>query len=153
MTTSAGQRSSTSDSGAMLPRLLLIFSSPSSSISLCIQMRAIAPVAGPLRLGDLVLVVREDEVDAAPVDREAVPQGRLGHRRALDVPARAPGAPGGVPGRVLAVLVPLPEGEVEGRLLPRARARRRSSRRACGPTGARSPGSARRGSRRRPSAA
>ncbi len=47
MTTSAGQRSSTSASGAMLPTLLLIFSSPSSSISLCIQMEAMRPPCAP----------------------------------------------------------------------------------------------------------
>src|SRR5262245_63740842 len=46
---------------------------------------------GRARLGDLVLVVREDEVDAAAVDIEGLTEMGVSHRRALDMPARAPG--------------------------------------------------------------
>jgi hypothetical protein len=42
---------------------------------------------GALRLRDLVLVVRKDEVLAAGVDVERRAQVRDGHGRALDVPA------------------------------------------------------------------
>ena len=47
-----------------------------------------------LGLGDLVLVVREDEVDAAGVDVEARAQVAHAHRGALDVPA-GPARPDG----------------------------------------------------------
>src|ERR1700737_621497 len=40
-----------------------------------------------LRLCDLVLVVRKDEVDSTAVDVERVAEVVLAHRRALDVPA------------------------------------------------------------------
>ena len=53
----------------MFPTDLAIFSPSSSSIPLCIQMRA-SGAAGRPRLGGLVLVVREDEVDATAVDVE-----------------------------------------------------------------------------------
>src|SRR5260370_18747128 len=43
-------------------------------------------------LGDLVLVVREDEVEPAAMDVEGLAEMRLGHRRAFDVPTR-PAAP------------------------------------------------------------
>src|SRR4029450_11495124 len=76
--------------------------------------------AGAARLGDLVLVVWEDEVEAAAVDLEDGPEMLLGHRGALDVPARPPGPPRRVPQRVLALLVPLPEREVARVLLQRA---------------------------------
>ena len=69
------------------------------------------------RLRRLVLVVREDEVDAAAVDVELDAQQRLGHRRALDVPARPARAPRRVPGGVLALLGRLPEREIERILL------------------------------------
>src|SRR5262245_33624515 len=42
------------------------------------------------RLGDLVLVVREDEVDAATVNVESLAEMGPRHRRALDMPARTP---------------------------------------------------------------
>src|SRR5579863_6103457 len=48
-------------------------------------------------LGDLVLVVREDEVEAAAVDVEGLAQGLLAHRRALDVPARPAAPPRALP--------------------------------------------------------
>ena len=73
------------------------------------------------RLRELVLVVREDEIEAAAVDLERVAEGVLGHRRALDVPAGAAAAPRRVPCGVLARLVRLPEREVAGILLERIR--------------------------------
>src|SRR5215211_7219988 len=75
------------------------------------------PAARGLRLGDLVLVVREDEVRAAAVDLEVDAEDRLGHGRALDVPARPTLAPRGVPPGVFALLAPLPQREVLRRLL------------------------------------
>ena len=46
---------------------------------------------GAARLSDLILVVREDEVDPAPVNVEHLAEMRRGHGRALDVPAGASG--------------------------------------------------------------
>jgi hypothetical protein len=66
-------------------------------------------------------VVREDEVDAAPVDFEDRAEVLLGHRRALDVPAGPAETPRRLPERVLALLVTLPEGEVPRILLELAR--------------------------------
>ena len=68
--------------------------------------------AGGLGLGDLVLVMGEDEVRAAAVDLEVGAEDRLRHRRALDVPARPALAPRRRPGGVLALLARLPEREV-----------------------------------------
>ncbi len=51
------------------------------------------------------------------MDLEAHAQQLLGHRRALDVPARATPAPGRVPRRVLPLLLGLPEREVQRVLL------------------------------------
>ena len=65
-----------------------------------------------LRLRDLVLVVREDEVGAAAVDVERLAEVAVRHRRALDVPARAARAPRALPER-LAGLGRLPQREVE----------------------------------------
>src|SRR5689334_4947219 len=56
--------------------------------------------------------MREDEIKSAAVDLEGRPEVLLGHRRALDVPARPAAPPRRVPPRVLALLVPLPEREV-----------------------------------------
>ena len=66
---------------------------------------------GRLRLGDLVLVVREDEVDAAGVDVEGRTQVAHAHGRALDVPARPALADRGRPAG-LARLGALPDREV-----------------------------------------
>src|SRR5581483_8996410 len=75
-----------------------------------------------MRLRNLVLVMREDEVEPAAVDLERGPEDLLGHHRALDVPARTAVAPGRVPPRVLGRgLVRLPEREVARILLERAR--------------------------------
>src|SRR3546814_8578424 len=40
-------------------------------------------------LGDLILMMRKDEVEAAGVDVDRLAQMRLDHRRAFDVPAGA----------------------------------------------------------------
>jgi hypothetical protein len=52
-----------------------------------------AVAKGALRLGDLVLVVRELQVDPAGVDVESLSQVLQAHRRALDVPAGEAVAP------------------------------------------------------------
>jgi len=75
---------------------------------------------GALGLGDLVFVVREDQVLAAAVNVEGLAQEVGAHDGALDVPARPPPAPGAVPPG-LPFLARLPEGEVEGVLLLLAR--------------------------------
>src|SRR5262249_61218288 len=64
-----------------------------------------------LALASLVLVVGEEEVLPAAVQVDGVAEGCLHHRRALNMPARPPGAPRAVPGR-LARLGALPEGEI-----------------------------------------
>src|SRR5712692_8951326 len=73
-----------------------------------------------LRLRDLILVVGEHQVDAARVDIERLPEVMLAHRRAFDVPARAPESKGRIP-RCAQLLVAglrlLPQGEVAHRLL------------------------------------
>src|SRR4029077_15211412 len=67
-------------------------------------------------LGDLVLVVGEDQVGAAAVDVERLAEIAVRHRRALDVPAGAARAPRAGPRR-LARLWGLPRREVERALL------------------------------------
>ena len=71
-------------------------------------------VPGRARLGLLVLVVGEAQVDAAAVDVEGAAEVLLRHRRALDVPAGpAPSPRRGPRGRRrLGLLVALPQGEV-----------------------------------------
>ena len=68
-------------------------------------------VARGLGLGDLVLVVREDQIHAAGVDVELGAEVRLAHRDALGVPAGAARAPRRRPRR-LAGLRALPQREV-----------------------------------------
>ena len=69
--------------------------------------------AAPLR--DLVLVVREDVVDAACVDLEALAEIGHGHGRALQVPAGEALAPAlGRPLEKSPLLRVLPQGEVGG---------------------------------------
>ena len=81
------------------------------------QVRAMQPGAherlagGRLRLRDLVLVVRKDEVDPARVDVERGAEVGHAHRGALDVPAGTTRADRRVPRR-LAGLGALPQGEV-----------------------------------------
>ena len=76
---------------------------------------------GALGLGDLVLVVREHEVLAAGVEVDVFAEELGGHGGALDVPAGAAGAEGGLPvaleGAVGGGLDRLPEGEVAGGVL------------------------------------
>jgi hypothetical protein len=74
------------------------------------------PTGVGLRLRDLVLVVREDQVGAAAMDVESLAQVALRHGRALEVPAGSPRAPRAVPRR-LARLGSLPEREVVNVLL------------------------------------
>ena len=64
-----------------------------------------------LRLGDLILMVREDQVLAAGVDVNRLAKILAAHDRALDVPARASFAPGGLPVG-LPFLLRLPENEI-----------------------------------------
>ncbi len=71
---------------------------------------------GATRLGDLVLVVREDQVVAAAVDVDRRAQIGLDHGRAFQVPARPARAPGRGPFR-LARLGGLPQHEVGGMAL------------------------------------
>src|SRR5207248_4683966 len=66
-----------------------------------------------LGLGQLVLVVRELEVEAAAVNVERFAKELHAHGRALDVPARPSRPPRAVP-FWLARLGPFPEGEVAG---------------------------------------
>ena len=77
-----------------LPSDLDIFSPPK------LQHAIVDPVAGEfhpgirLGLGDLVFVVREDQVIAAAVDIDLLAEFGQVHGRALDVPAGASLAPG-----------------------------------------------------------
>src|SRR5665213_421465 len=80
------------------------------------QLRQLLP-ARRAGLGGLVLVVGKHQIRAAAVDVEADAEQTLGHRRALDVPARAPLPPGSIPPGVLALLPSLPQREVERILL------------------------------------
>ena len=66
------------------------------------------------RLRDLVLVVREDVVDAAGMDVEPLAEVFEGHRRALDVPAREALAPAGRPLERALLAGGLPQREVGG---------------------------------------
>src|SRR5690606_37653956 len=68
---------------------------------------------GRFALRDLVLVVREDEVEAAAMKIEGLAEVLHRHRGALDVPSGATAAEGAVPGRAL-VLAALPQDEVGG---------------------------------------
>ena len=66
---------------------------------------------GALGLGDLILVVREDEVKAAGVDVDGRAEVFVDHSRALDMPAGTSLAPAGIPVR-LAFFFRLPEYEI-----------------------------------------
>ncbi len=54
---------------------------------------------GATALRDFVLVMREHQIDPAAVNIEGLPQILLAHRRAFDMPARAPVAPRAFPAR------------------------------------------------------
>ena len=81
-----------------------------------VQPEAGEAVPGGRRLGQLVLVVREPQVQAAAVDVELGAEVLRGHGRALQVPSGAAGPPGRLPhgGGGLAGLGALPQGEVAG---------------------------------------
>src|SRR5262249_53720298 len=79
------------------------------------------PTRDALALGDLVFVVREDQVAPAAVDVDLLAEVSADHRRALDVPAGPARAPRARPRR-LAGAVALPEREVS-RVLLRTRVR------------------------------
>ena len=90
--------SSSSSGVTTLPRLFDIFSLAE------IDEAVVHPVArerraavGAAALRDLILVVREDEVDAAAVDVDGLAQMRADHRRTFDVPAGPAAAPRRVP--------------------------------------------------------
>ena len=104
----------------MFPTDFAIFSSSSSSIPLCAQMRANSRPA-PRDWASSFSWCGKAEVEPAAVDLEARAEVLLGHGRALDVPARPPLPPRRVPGRVLVRLVRLPEREVPLVLLEVAR--------------------------------
>jgi len=67
-------------------------------------------------LGDLVLMMGEDEVQPAAMDIEGHAQQLLRHSRALDMPAGPALAPGTVPAG-LAFLGRFPQDEIAGTLL------------------------------------
>ncbi len=69
-----------------------------------------------LALGDLILMVREDQVLPACMDIDLIAQILLRHDRTLDMPSGTPLAPGGLPVR-LPLLLRLPEHEIIGVLL------------------------------------
>ena len=71
-------------------------------------------IAGRGRLGQLVLVMRETQIQTAAVNVEARTQVLTGHRRALQVPTRAATAPRGLPrsGQRLALLIALPQRKI-----------------------------------------
>ena len=106
----------------MLPSDFDIFSASVSIIPLCIQIRA----NGRPAASDWAISFSwwgKTRSEPPPWIANDGAQLGLGHRRALDVPAGPARAPGRVPAGVLAVLVRLPEGEVERVLLERVRAR------------------------------
>ena len=69
-----------------------------------------------LGLGNLVFVMREDQVDAAAVDVKRLPEVFHAHGRALNVPAGAAHPPRAFPGR-FARFLRFPEGEIHGMAL------------------------------------
>ncbi len=101
-----------------MPSDLLIFSPPSvTTMPECAQRRA-KRLAGGDRLGPLVLVMGEGQIQAAAVEVEARTEQVQGHDDALGVPARAARSPGRVPAGLTLPGV-LPEGEVDGDALAR----------------------------------
>ncbi|MNX88160.1 hypothetical protein D3C86_1201200 [compost metagenome] len=76
-----------------------------------VRLIAMRVAVGADALGDLVLMVREDQVDAAAVDVDGQAQRLLDHGRAFDVPAGTPRAPRRRPGRLVR-LGRLPQDEV-----------------------------------------
>ncbi|MNN92260.1 hypothetical protein D3C81_2105150 [compost metagenome] len=64
---------------------------------LCTQVRQYNVRVGAGALGDLVFMVREDQVLAATMDVDGMAQVLPDHRRALHMPARSASAPGAAP--------------------------------------------------------
>src|SRR5687768_876663 len=87
-----------------------------------VEVLAVEPVADErlsgrtLALRDLVLVVREDQVDCAGVNVEGLAEEVHRHRGTLEVPSGAAFADRSLP-RWFAFLLPLPEHEIPGALL------------------------------------
>ena len=81
-----------------------------------VASEAVVVARACLRLCDLVLVMREDEIAAAAVEVERLSQILHRHRRTLDVPARTPLAPRTVPRR-LSRLRRLPQREIHRMML------------------------------------
>ena len=73
---------------------------------------------GATGLSDLILMVREDQVQPAAMDIEGFAQIALGHGRAFDMPARTPPTPWTVPARLLGARK-LPQYEIGGIALMR----------------------------------
>ena len=80
-------RWTTSLTSSEFPNDLLIFSPDVVTHALCVQYVANG-IARRVRLRDLVLVVRENQVQPAAVDVERRTQVPMRHRRALQVPTR-----------------------------------------------------------------
>src|SRR3546814_11714727 len=80
------------------------------------QARHLRGAVGAAALRDLVLVVREDEIEAAAVDVEDLAQVFHRHRGAFALPAQAAAAPGALPARLLPPS-PLPHPALSGVIL------------------------------------
>src|SRR5579884_4397078 len=79
-------------------------------------MRKGPAVMGADALRDLVLVVRENQVEPAAVNVEGLAEGALAHRRAFDVPAGTAAAPWARPAGLVGARR-LPQHEIAGVLL------------------------------------
>jgi len=88
-------------------------------VALNMEMTGVDKVVAPsirvemrLTLGNLVIVVRELEVDTAGVKVEARPKDRAAHGRTLDVPPGSAKSPRGLPPWFTFFTHPLPQGKV-----------------------------------------
>src|SRR6516165_12122455 len=69
--------------------------------------RELVAAMGADALGNLVLMVRENQIETAAMNVESLAEFGLAHRRAFDVPARSAAPPRAVPaGHVLARRLP-----------------------------------------------
>ena len=107
----AASKSSTRDDIAERLRHLLRAHVDEAVVHPVTRQRLAAMRAAALR--DLILMMREDEVEPAAVDVDRLAQMRADHRRAFDVPARPAAAPRAVPADH-ASLARLPQHEVGG---------------------------------------
>ncbi len=96
----------------MLPSDFDIFSSPTRSAPQCIQTIGERHTVRAFALGDLILVVRKDQIRATTVNIERLAQRCAGHCRTFDVPAWSSVTPRRRP-RWLGRLGALPQHEVE----------------------------------------